>query len=225
MSDDMKALEQNVERARERFLAARKALAPKHKGGEMEAFRAAHEALIAAERELAAARKDEHAVPLDFPVQWDIGAPLPQLVVNDYRTFLIFLVREPDPTWDGTYVTIMDPAAGHAEPLALVEFKHCASAKLGGPNDEVFHGHPLSGKGLRGYSAQIVRNSRWIAELQAINSVHSQYDPDRWTKLNHYVFWFHDSTFECVAESFTVELHRTSFANLLDVACKRLLGR
>ena len=30
-----------------------------------------------AERALAAARNEAHAVPPEFPVQWDVGAPLP----------------------------------------------------------------------------------------------------------------------------------------------------
>lgn len=77
------------------------------------------------------------------------------------------------------------------------------SAKLGSPNDEVFHGHPLAGKGLEGYTAQLVRNSRWLSELQQINSVHAGYRPEAWQKRNHYVFWFHDTTFECIAEGST----------------------
>jgi hypothetical protein len=89
---------------------------------------------------------------------------------------------------------------------------------------EVFHGHPLYGKGLDGYTAQRVVNSRWVAELEAINSVHRGYEPARWRKLNHYVFWFHDTTFECVAESFKVELYRASMADLLARVCGRLLA-
>lgn len=107
-------------------------------------------------------------------------------------------------------------------PLALVEFERCCSAKLGAPNDEVLWGHPLSGRGLESYSAQIVRNSVWLAELEHINSVHRQYNPERWRKLNHYVFWFHDSTFECVAESYKVELFTESFADLLARVCQRM---
>jgi hypothetical protein len=34
-------------------------------------------AVLVLERELPAANGEEHAVPLDFPGRWDIGAPLP----------------------------------------------------------------------------------------------------------------------------------------------------
>jgi hypothetical protein len=209
--------------AQRRLERAIKALAPKHEGGEWEEYNASAAAVLKLERELAAAKGEEHAVPLDFPVRWDIGAPLPQVVHNDYKTFLTFYVCEPDPNWDGSDVTVKDPGDGSVESLALVEFLGCASARLGSPNDEVFKGHPLSGKGLNCYTAQRVVNSKWLAELEAINSVHRRYDPARWRILNHYVFWFHDSTFECVAESFTVELFRESVADLLTRVCQRLV--
>jgi hypothetical protein len=104
----------------------------------------------------------------------------------------------------------------------VVEFEWCHSATLGAPNDEVLHGHPLSGRGLKSYTAQAVKNSPWIAKLQEINSIHRQYNPSRWTDLNHYVFWFHDSTFECIARSFRVELFHETFNGLLSLICLRL---
>jgi hypothetical protein len=216
-------LEERLAAARARMDTATKALARKHVGGEEEEYWAAVEALLVAEREVAAFRNEEHAVPLEFPVRWDFGAPMPQLLVNDHRAFLIFLVKTSDPNWDGSYVAIVDPGSEQEESLALVEFHRCNSAKLGAPNDEVFHGHSLEGKGLEGYTPQLVRNSRWIAELQKINSVHRGYRAERWAKLNHYVFWFHDSTFECVAESFTVEVRRCSMPTLLAETCRRLV--
>jgi hypothetical protein len=216
-------LEQQLAAARERLDAAAKALAPKHGGGEWEEYQNATAALLAAERALAAFKNEEHAVPLEFPVQWNTGAPLPQLLVNNHRAFLIFLVRIIDPNWDGSYVTIKNPGSQQRESLALVEFRRCISAKLGSPNDEVFHGHPLAGKGLEYYTAQLVQNSRWIAELQKINSVHACYRPEAWQQANHYVFWFHDNTFECIAESYAVELHDRSMPDLLVEVCRRLV--
>jgi hypothetical protein len=217
-------LEQQLVAAKARQDAALKALASPHQGGEWEAYRAATTALLALEREVAAAKNEEYAAPLDFPVRWSTGAPLPQLLVNDHRALLMFLVSVPDPQWDGSYVTVKDPASEQRESLALVEFKRCVSAKLGSPNDEVFAGHPLAGKGLEGYRAQLVKNSRWLAELQRINSVHRGYRPDAWRPCNHYVFWFHDTTFECIAEGFEVELHDCSMPELLAEASRRLIG-
>ena len=40
------------------------------------------------ERQLAAAKGEPHAMPFDFPVRWDVGAPLPHLFANDYQALL-----------------------------------------------------------------------------------------------------------------------------------------
>lgn len=176
------------------------------------------------QRRRARARADQYAERLDFPVQWDCGAPMPHLLVNEQQALLAFVVREPDPSWNGLHVTVQNPWSEQAEPLALVEFEHCLSAKLGAPNDEVFGGHPLAGKGLEPYSAQKVVNSLWLRELQTINSVHHRYNPTHWHDLNHYIFWFHDSTFECIAKSFRVETCRESMKSLLGRMVERLIS-
>ena len=107
--------------------------------------------------------------------------------------------------------------------VALVQFYGCASVKLGAPNDEVFYGHPLHGKGLEPYTAQIVRNSKWIKELETINKVHPNFDQRLWRSLNHYILWFHDETFECVAESYEVEVFKKSMDEVIVEASKRTL--
>ncbi|QDU25829.1 hypothetical protein ETAA8_09010 [Anatilimnocola aggregata] len=226
MTDKMQDtdLERELHIANERLDRAVKALAPKHKGGEREEYDAAHEEVLRLERAMSASRGDEYAETIPFAVKWDTGAPMPQLLVNDYRALLAFLVSEPDPNWDGSYVTVKAASAQLPEPLGLVEFENCVSAKLGAPNDEVIEGHPLNGKGLEPYRAQRVVNSRWLREIEAINSVHRMYRPESWHDLNHYVFWFHDSTFECIARSFRVETHRTSMKELLKVMLERLIA-
>ena len=62
------------------------------------------------------------------------------------------------------------------------------------------------------------------AEIEAINKVHHCYNPAVWRELNHYVFWFHDTTFECIAESFKVEIYRESMPAMLTRMCQRLLS-
>jgi hypothetical protein len=109
----------------------------------MEEFSAACDAVLQAERNLAAAKGEEYAVPIEFPVSWDTGAPLPYLLQSDYRTFLSFFLRDVDPGWDGTYARVRSPNDSSAERIALVEFERCICTKMGDPNDEVLHGHPL----------------------------------------------------------------------------------
>lgn len=62
-----------------------------------------------AERALAAACGEEHAVSVDLGVRWSGGAPLPHLLSSGHRTFVAFYLDEPDPDWDGTYVHVVDP--------------------------------------------------------------------------------------------------------------------
>jgi len=223
-TDQLHRLRATLDAAARRREAAELALASKHKGGEWEEFDAAVEAELVAERALAAGQDQSYAVPVELSVLWDTGAPLPHLLQNDHRTFLIFFIRDSDPNWDGSYVSVRRPASStSACQLAVVEFKGCLSTMMGSPNDEVLHGHPLYGKGLEGYRPMRVENSAWLAEIQRINSVHNGYAPERWHGLSHYFFGFHDSTFECVAESLIVELYESSLPEVLAKVCERLV--
>jgi hypothetical protein len=84
-------------------------------------------------------------------------------------------------------------------------------------------GHPLQGKGLAGYTPLKVENSHWLQELERMDAVHQSHDPALWRTLTHYLFGFHDSTFECIAQSFKVEVHDTNLTELLPRVCARLI--
>lgn len=207
-SPDVTDLTRRLEAAQKRCSEAVRALAPKHQGGEWEEMLAANAELLHAERELAAALGEPHAVPLEgFPVWWDVGAPLPELVATDYRTVLSFCVAERTPGREARDLEAIAWSTRDEPLLAEVEFERCVSARIGTPNDEVHEGHPLYGKGLEAYTAQRVVHSKWLAEAEAINRVHACYDPQFWRELSHYVFWFHDSTFECLARSWKIDVY------------------
>lgn len=216
-------LKRRLAKARAELAAASRALAPKHKGGEWERYRAALQACRTLERELARAQGEECAVAIDWPARWDTGAPMPHVVSSGSHTCLIYLLSDPDPDWDGTYVTMVDPSAGDKERLAIVEFDRCRIYKFGGPNDEVISGYPLYGKGLESYGAHIVERSRWIAEQQQINSVHRQYNPQSWVEYKHYVLLFHDEIFECIAVGHSIEQRQCTFAEALSVCSQKSL--
>ena len=221
-SATIRELESALASARERLREAGLALAGPYAEGAIEAYRAADDELLMVQRALAAARGEAHAVPIDFPVRWSSGAPLPHLLRSDNRTLLLFVLEDVDPGWDGSFPRIVGPTT--ERDIAVVEFDQCVSAKLGMPNDEAFHGHPLAGRGLRVYGAFEIVNSGWIAELAAINAVHPKDDPATWSGLTHFILGFHDSTFECVALRFRVETRRGSIADALTEACRRLVG-
>ena len=125
MSKFEKELEDAKEQLR-RVIASRK----------MNEYVSAHSAVLSLERKVAAERIDEYAETIDFPVKWDAGAPMPHLLTNGYRTFLLFYLPDDYSENEKTHS------------VALVQFHRCMSSKLGDPNEEVFHGHPLNGKGL-----------------------------------------------------------------------------
>lgn len=156
----------------------------------------------------------DRVVPLEGAPQSDVGAPLPLVLASEHRLFLIYIMEETPADWDGTWVRIIDAAVDDM-PIAAVEFNRVHAHIFGPPNDEAFEGHPLESRGLTPYSASVVENSSWIRALERMNSVHEHHRPENFWKLTHYIFAFHDSTFECVANEFSVSLHRGS---LRDVA-------
>jgi hypothetical protein len=150
-------------------------------------------------------RRDKVVELGDVP-QSSIGAPLPTVVADEHRVFLIYLLEILEPGWDGSTVRVVD--ADSSEPAAIVEFEMVTAHTLGPPNDEAFAGHPLAARGLKPYTAFRIDESSWLRGLERMNRVHEYHDRKRFmTDKNHYVFAFHNSIFECVARCFTVNSH------------------
>lgn len=140
-----------------------------------------------------------------------VGAPLPAVVATDYTLDLIYLVEDPDPSWDGTYVNVIGPDTEQKR-VACVRFDRPYAHFFGPPNDEAFEGHPLASKGVRPYSAWTVHPSPWVRSLERMNAVHPYHDPKSFEELRHFIFAFHDSTFECVAKHYSCRLTIGSIA-------------
>ena len=94
--------------------------------------------------------------------------------------------------------------------IAVARFVRPHAHMFGPPNDEAFHGHPLAGRGLERYGVFRVEDSSWIRQLERMNSVHALHNPERFSRLVHFVFSFHDSTFECVADDVEIAVHPLS---------------
>jgi hypothetical protein len=143
----------------------------------------------------------DRVVELEDVPPSSVGAPLPIVVAGETTLQLAYYLSVPDPDWDGTYVRVVDTSTD--DPVILVRFDTAYAWFHGPPNDEAFNGHPLASRGLHPYAAFRVEESSWIRRLERMNSVHEHHVPERFARLHHYVFAFHDSTFECVACSFT----------------------
>ena len=138
----------------------------------------------------------------DVP-QSSSGAPLPLVVATEQSLALAYLVEQQDRSWDGTSVRVVDPAT-EGEMVALIEFRRPRAHLLGPPNDEAFGSHPLAPHGLRPYAAFEIQESSWIRSLERANRIHPAHHRAQFAALRHFVFAFHDSVFECVAESYIV---------------------
>jgi hypothetical protein len=191
-------LERRLAAARERVRALGRRLAREDTMAEL---MAAREQRLQAERDLAAARGEQYARVIDIGPQWDAGAPLPHLISNGSRAFVVCLASEPDPEWDGTYVTVVSPAEQRPSLFVVLELRGCLEIRFGGPNDEAIAGHPLHGSGLAGYRAHEVLNSAWIEEAIRVNSVHPHHAEEPFRQLHHYALLFHDEMVEALARS------------------------
>lgn len=163
----------------------------------------------------------DEVVELSAP-QSNVGAPLPLVLADEGTLLLAYLLQEHDPDWDGTYVTIV--GMHHAGRVAIVEFDRHRAFVFGPPNDEAFEGHPLASRGLEPYGAFEIRRSSWIRALERMNRVHEHHDPATFESLRHFVFAFHDSTFECVARGFDIRLAAGSLSDALRTMETRLLN-
>jgi hypothetical protein len=51
-----------------------------------------------------------------------------------------------------------------------------------------------------------------------MNAVHPCHKPEHFADYRHFVFAFHDTTFECIAHAFTVSVHTGGVAEVLQSA-------
>ena len=117
------------------------------------------------------------------------GSPCPIVIAEDWRLAL-------------SYWEIDDPPCQPTTaPLAVICFRRPYMHLFGPPNEDAISGHPLSGRGLYPGGAFRVDHSSLIRHLARMNSVRPEHSSKTFDFLSHFIFTFHDSTFECVAES------------------------
>jgi hypothetical protein len=126
----------------------------------------------------------DHVVELELP-QMDPGATTPEVAAEDLAVTLTYRGL------DGGRI--------------VCEFELPIAHYLGPPNDEAFEGHPLYERGLEPYGVFEVLESSWIRRLEEMNRIHDRHDPSWFRTFRHFVFAFHDSTFEVIARGMTSE--------------------
>ncbi|MEO1529890.1 MAG: hypothetical protein AAFX06_31130 [Planctomycetota bacterium] len=147
--------------------------------------------------------KDQLLELEDLPV-CSVGAPIPAVVGREHFTALCYVAAQPPADgWHGQSATLVDHNSS-ARPIVVVEFRICADVRFGWfPSEETCDHHPLATRGLAPYTAYEVRDSSWVrslAKLEAGNRDHAL------KSKRHFILTFHDSTFECVSDSYTVRV-------------------
>ena len=148
--------------------------------------------------------ENDRVVALEGIPQCSAGAPEPVIIADERRVVLAYRVQSAE-IWDGKTVRIEDQEG--KEPIALVRFESRAHM-FGPPNDEAFSGHPLASRGLHPYGVFRIEGSSWIRKVERMNRVHEAHEAERFHTLQHLVFAFHDSTFECVCRKFDARTER-----------------
>jgi hypothetical protein len=155
----------------------------------------------------------DRVVVLSQLVQPCPGAPCPVILAAEHDLFVAYIADPSDPHWDPA---LSDNEAG--ERIAIARFKRPQAHMFGPPNDEAFSGHPLASRGLSPWIIQEVLQSSWIRGLERRNAVHPHHRPEAFSQYRHFVFGFHDSTFECIAVDLSVTLMR----GLMQEAARRM---
>ncbi len=145
----------------------------------------------------------------------DVGAPLPAVIASEHTLYLVYLVSDVDPGWDGTSISVVGLDSAR-DLVATICFNRPYAHMFGPPNDEAFSGHPSASRGLASYAVWEIAGSSWIRHLERMNAVHPYHKPSSFESLRHFVFAFHDSTFECVARSFTAAVRRGSIREAVE---------
>ena len=125
----------------------------------------------------------------DVP-RMDVGAPAPIIFAEEHALVLSYWAIDHPP---------YHPTKA---PIVLVRFQRSYYHQFGPPGEEAIEGHPLAARGLDRFGAFRVHNSSLIRRLEQMDSVHRCHDPEWFKPLRHYIWTFHDSTFECVARDF-----------------------
>ena len=153
-----------------------------------------------------------HEVP-----KFDIGAPIPVVLATDVDLVLAYYVSQGDKRYSPRLKWLL------RDSIAVITFTSFYAHMFGPPNDEAFAGHPLSKRGLAAYYAFEIKQSSWLRRLERMNSVHMFHDRNRFMKdKKHFIFAFHDNTFECIADGFDVRVERQPFKAVISDICDQL---
>jgi len=140
---------------------------------------------------------EERDVP--FPVP---GAPLPSILATEERLLLSYYSEiRSSGTHSKKPVLVND---GFTGTVVIVDFRSPAAFFSVPLSNETLEAHPLAYRGLLSYRVFRVESSSLIRRLIAAQYVHPRPFPGAYESAKHYIFTFHDSVFEAVANGVSV---------------------
>ncbi len=139
----------------------------------------------------------DEIVELDLGVRPEAAVSGAVCLQTESRTFLTFNAMR-----STKRITPHGEACMQDAGTAVVEFKRCLLSRFGYPNDEARWGIPQY-KGVS-YGIYEVQNSTWIKEVVRLNRFRFPATTDNYVG-KHFLFAFHDDTFECLADDLSLE--------------------
>src|SRR5262249_48989349 len=103
---------------------------------------------------------------------------------------------------------------------ALVELVGCSLSKFGYPNDEAWRDIPRT-RGLS-YGIYEGKHSSWKEEVVRLNR-YAFPKTEEW-RGRHFLFLFHDSSFECLAEELRLEIVSAPYHEVFARIARRVVS-
>ena len=148
-------------------------------------------------------------VQLDIGFEPEAGVSGPFLFQSDDETYLTFNAVK------------MAGDRRETAGTAVIEIQGCSITKFGYPNDEALPGHPLYKLGLGAYGVFEVKQSLWIKEMTQQNRVSCPKTTK--SRQRPFIFTFHDSTFECVADDIRATLKTEPYKEIFKEITEQVL--
>ena len=155
-------------------------------------------------------------VELDLGVRPEAAVSGTVCLQTEAGTFLTFNAMRPAARTSPSGVPYLEEAG-----TAIVEFKRCLVSRFGYPNDEARWGIPQ----YKNVSCGIyeVKDSTWIKEVVRLNRYRFPETKDDYVR-RHFLFAFHDDTFECLADDLTLEVVNEPYHVIFERIRRRALG-
>jgi hypothetical protein len=153
---------------------------------------------------------EELLIEIDLGVTPEAAVSGAVLLQSEDRAYLTFnAMRDTNrPFKHGEFTGFYKEDAG----TAVVELLGCVITKFGYPNDEGWGNKPLTKD--CSYGVFEVKNSSWKKALLGA--------PERSEK--HFMFLFHDSSFECIASGLRVEVLAEPYDRVFSKVASRVLS-